>query len=206
MNSKFQKDIMNFKVVLLGESSVGKSSLVLRFCKGQFLESGTSTIGAAFQTQSVYLDQNIIRFEIWDTAGQERYRALAPMYYRGASVAIVVYDITNMDSFEKAKSWVIELKSHIRRSQDQVLVFLVGNKNDLENQRTVSQEMASSYADENNLYFHETSAKTASQVNELFVEIARKVSNLPQVEIRPKIVISPKVQKPSPLRSRYCSC
>ncbi|NXR23548.1 RAB5B protein, partial [Cinclus mexicanus] len=87
--------ICQFKLVLLGESAVGKSSLVLRFVKGQFHEYQESTIGAAFLTQSVCLDDTTVKFEIWDTAGQERYHSLAPMYYRGAQAAIVVYDITN---------------------------------------------------------------------------------------------------------------
>ncbi|NXA14157.1 RAB5A protein, partial [Sapayoa aenigma] len=87
--------ICQFKLVLLGESAVGKSSLVLRFVKGQFHEFQESTIGAAFLTQTVCLDDTTVKFEIWDTAGQERYHSLAPMYYRGAQAAIVVYDITN---------------------------------------------------------------------------------------------------------------
>ncbi|XP_070800590.1 ras-related protein Rab-5A isoform X3 [Pituophis catenifer annectens] len=93
--------ICQFKLVLLGESAVGKSSLVLRFVKGQFHEFQESTIGAAFLTQTVCLDDTTVKFEIWDTAGQERYHSLAPMYYRGAQAAIVVYDITN----EEAQSY-----------------------------------------------------------------------------------------------------
>merc|ERR1712137_20550 len=95
--------IFQFKLVLLGESAVGKSSLVLRFVKGQFLDFQESTIGAAFLTQTVCLNDTTVKFEIWDTAGQERYHSLAPMYYRGAQAAIVVYDITNADSFDRAK-------------------------------------------------------------------------------------------------------
>merc|ERR1712065_7596 len=98
--------ICQFKLVLLGESAVGKSSLVLRFVKGQFHEYQESTIGAAFLTQTVCLDDTTVKFEIWDTAGQERYHSLAPMYYRGAQAAIVVYDITNTDTFNRAKAWV----------------------------------------------------------------------------------------------------
>lgn len=92
-----------FKLVLLGESSVGKSSLVLRFVKGQFHEFQESTIGAAFLTQTVQIDDTTVKFEIWDTAGQERYHSLAPMYYRGAQAAIVVYDISNKETFHKGK-------------------------------------------------------------------------------------------------------
>uniref|UniRef100_A0A6I8N1J8 RAB5B, member RAS onco family n=1 Tax=Ornithorhynchus anatinus TaxID=9258 RepID=A0A6I8N1J8_ORNAN len=123
--------ICQFKLVLLGESAVGKSSVVLRFVKGQFHEYQESTIGAAFLTQSVCLDDTTVKFEIWDTAGQERYHSLAPMYYRGAQAAIVVYDITNQE--------------------------------------------AQAYADDNSLLFMETSAKTAMNINDLFLAIAKKL-------------------------------
>ena len=102
-------------LVLLGESAVGKTSLVLRFGKGQFHEFQESTIGAAFFTQTVCLEDTAVKFEIWDTAGQERYHSLTPMYYRGAEAAIVVYDITNADTFERAKSWVKELQRQVER-------------------------------------------------------------------------------------------
>merc|ERR1711906_30660 len=100
---------MQAKLVLLGDMGAGKSSLVLRFVKGQFLDYQESTIGAAFLTQTVAVNDATVKFEIWDTAGQERYHSLAPMYYRGAAAAIVVYDITNKESFNGAKSWVKEL-------------------------------------------------------------------------------------------------
>eukprot|EP00731_Ephydatia_muelleri_P037831 Em0574g2a len=110
-NGVSREKICQFKLVLLGESAVGKSSLVLRFVKGQFHEYQESTIGAAFLTQTVNVDDTTVKFEIWDTAGQERYHSLAPMYYRGAQAAIVVYDITNLDTFTRAKSWVKELQT-----------------------------------------------------------------------------------------------
>merc|ERR1711861_75683 len=110
MNSSGGSKVVQFKLVLLGDSAVGKSSLVLRFVRGQFFEYQESTIGAAFLTQNVSLNDYTVKFEIWDTAGQERYHSLAPMYYRGAAAAVVVYDITNADSFARAKSWVKELQ------------------------------------------------------------------------------------------------
>ncbi|KAM4623477.1 ras-related protein Rab-5C-like [Polymixia lowei] len=164
--------ICQFKLVLLGESAVGKSSLVLRFVKGQFQEYQESTIGAAFLTQTVCLDDTTVKFEIWDTAGQERYHSLAPMYYRGAQAAIVVYDITNADTFTRAKNWVKELQ---RQASPNIVIALAGNKADIANKRTVELQEAHAYADDNNLLFMETSAKTAMNVNEIFMAIAKKL-------------------------------
>lgn len=115
-NGASQGRICQFKLVLLGESAVGKSSLVLRFVKGQFHEYQESTIGAAFLTQTLSMEDSEVKFEIWDTAGQERYNSLAPMYYRGAQAAIVVYDILNQDSFQRAQTWVNELQRKVRRA------------------------------------------------------------------------------------------
>jgi Ras-related protein Rab-5B/Ras-related protein Rab-5C len=167
-----QTRVCQFKLVLLGESAVGKSSLVLRFVKGQFHEYQESTIGAAFLTQTVVVDDATIKFEIWDTAGQERYHSLAPMYYRGAQVAIVVFDITSQETFVRAKTWVKELQ---RQASPNIVIALAGNKSDLADKRFVETEEAQAYADENGLLFMETSAKTASNVNEIFMAIARKL-------------------------------
>jgi len=164
--------IFQFKLVLLGDSAVGKSSLVLRFVRGQFFEYQESTIGAAFLTQTVALNDTTVKFEIWDTAGQERYHSLAPMYYRGAAAAIVVFDITNRDSFQRAKQWVKELQ---RQGNPNIVIALAGNKVDLSSKRKVEAEEAQAYADDNGIMFKETSAKTAHNVNELFVEIAKKL-------------------------------
>lgn len=161
-----------YKLVLLGDSAVGKSSLVLRFVKKQFFEYQESTIGAAFLTQTIQLNDAIVKFEIWDTAGQERYHSLAPMYYRGAAAAVVVYDITNRQSFLRAKSWIKELQ---RQGNPNIVIALSGNKLDLADARQVETEEAKSYAEENNIFFVETSAKTNHMVNEMFKTIAIKL-------------------------------
>ncbi|KAJ2968448.1 hypothetical protein NUW58_g10218 [Xylaria curta] len=196
-----------FKLVLLGESAVGKSSIVLRFVKvldkpfyllcpkvsllililvqDQFDSYRESTIGAAFLTQTISLDENTtVKFEIWDTAGQERYKSLAPMYYRNANCAVVVYDITQSASLDKAKAWVKELQ---RQANENIIIALAGNKLDLVNEqpdkRAVPTAEAEAYANEAGLLFFETSAKTAENVQELFTAIAKK---LPLDQVGPR--------------------
>lgn len=165
--------VFHFKLVLLGDSAVGKSCLVVRFVKNEFFEFQEPTIGAAFLTQTVSLEgEGTVKFEIWDTAGQERYRSLAPMYYRGAAAAVVVFDMTKKDSFSGAKSWVKELQ---RRGDSNVVIALAGNKADMEAQRKVQTEEAAAYAAEAEILYLETSAKTGRNVNALFVEIARRL-------------------------------
>eukprot|EP01088_Endostelium_zonatum_P002027 TRINITY_DN12450_c0_g1_i1.p1 TRINITY_DN12450_c0_g1~~TRINITY_DN12450_c0_g1_i1.p1 ORF type:complete len:209 (-),score=55.78 TRINITY_DN12450_c0_g1_i1:141-767(-) len=162
---------LQFKLVLLGQAGVGKSNLVLRFVKNEFNPSNESTIGAAFLTQTVALNnQTVVKFEIWDTAGQERFNSLAPMYYRGAQAALVVYDITNDSSFTRAKSWVKELQT---KGTAKMVIALVGNKNDMEENRRVQATEAQSYAEENGILFMETSAKTGVNVAEIFEQIAK---------------------------------
>ncbi|KAL9247961.1 hypothetical protein vseg_021330 [Gypsophila vaccaria] len=163
---------LSAKLVLLGDMGAGKSSLVLRFVKGQFLEFQESTIGAAFFSQTLAVNDATVKFEIWDTAGQERYHSLAPMYYRGAAAAIIVFDITNLDSFGRAKKWVQELQ---KQGNSNLVMVLAGNKADLEEQRSVPAEEPQTYAEENGLFYMETSAKTAQNVNEIFYEIAKRL-------------------------------
>jgi len=169
---------LQFKLVLLGESAVGKSSLVLRFVKDQFDDYRESTIGAAFLTQTVTLeDSTSVKFEIWDTAGQERYKSLAPMYYRNANCAVVVYDITQSASLEKARNWIRELQ---RQADPSIVIALCGNKTDLSSMRQVSQEEAQKYAEEEGLMWAETSAKTGEGVSDIFTAIAKKLPQTAQ--------------------------
>jgi Ras-related protein Rab-5C len=182
--------VCHFKLVLLGDTAVGKSCLVVRFVRDEFFEFQEPTIGAAFLTQTVALDDATVKFEIWDTAGQERYRSLAPMYYRGAAAAIIVYDITNPDSFAGAKSWVKELQ---RRGDTNVVIVLAGNKADLESRRRVDFHEAKAYAEENGILHMETSAKNSNNVRALFIEIAKslpKAMQQPEREAFP--IVMPK--------------
>ena len=133
---------------------------------------------AAFLTQTLHVDGDTMKFEIWDTAGQERYHSLAPMYYRGANAAVIVYDITSLDSFERAKKWVTELE---KQAQPDITIALVGNKTDLQTNRQVSKDLVQSYLQEksDNLITMEASAKTGENVIEIFDLIAQ---NLPKTD------------------------
>lgn len=180
--------VSHFKLVLLGDSAVGKSCLVVRFVRDEFFEFQEPTIGAAFLTQTVSLDNATVKFEIWDTAGQERYRSLAPMYYRGAAAAIVVFDITKKDSYNGAKSWVKELQ---RRGDPNVVIALAGNKADMESKRKVQAEEAQQYAKDSEIIYMETSAKTSHNVRNLFIKIAEKLPKNPVIPERESFPIVP---------------
>ncbi|XP_004966277.1 ras-related protein RHN1 [Setaria italica] len=169
--------IIQAKLVLLGDLGAGKTSIVVRFAKGLYYECQESTIGAAFFSQVMSLDEATVKLDIWDTAGQERYHSLAPMYYRGAAAAVVVFDITSTDSYMRAKRWVDEIQ---RQGNPHLVMALVGNKVDLEERRQVGTQEAMDYAEANGLLFTETSAKTAQNVSELFHELAERL-----VELRP---------------------
>jgi len=160
------------KVVLLGDTGVGKSSLVLRFVTNNFKPYSESTIGASFMSKMIMVDDTPIKYQIWDTAGQEKYHSLAPMYYRGAAAAIVVYDITRKASFVTLKNWVKELK---QLGPTDIVIAIAGNKSDLNEAREVPQETARAYADEINALFIETSAKTDSNVTALFIDISKRL-------------------------------
>lgn len=161
------------KLCLLGESGVGKSSLVLRFVADRFDSYSTATIGASFMSKTFSLGEETFKYQIWDTAGQEKYKALAPMYYRGAAAAIVVYDITLESSFESVKRWVKELE---QLGPPDIVIAIAGNKLDLKDQREISKETGEQYAESIGAVFAEVSALTSHNVNYIFEEISK---NLP---------------------------
>lgn len=157
-----------FKVVLIGDSGVGKSNLLSRFTRNEFCLESKSTIGVEFATRSVQIDGKTIKAQIWDTAGQERYRAITSAYYRGAVGALLVYDITSFESFNNARKWLTELRDH---SDSNIVVLLAGNKNDLSHLRAVSVEQAHEFANSEDLTTIETSALNSSNVEQAFTDL-----------------------------------
>ncbi|GAB1597892.1 ras-related protein Rab-22A-like [Argonauta hians] len=164
--------LRDVKICLLGDSGVGKTSIVWRFVTNTFRDNPGSTIGASFMVKNLVLDSKTFRFQIWDTAGQEKYHALAPMYFRGAAAAIVVYDITKEASFRSAKEWVKRLRKH---GVTDAVIALAGNKCDSEDLREVSANDAQAYANSIQAIFVETSALVAVNIPELFTSIAQKL-------------------------------
>lgn len=160
------------KLCVLGDSGVGKSSIVQRFVHNTFNPSVESTIGASFMTKCILVDDCTYKFNIWDTAGQERYRSLAPMYYRNAGAAVIVYDVTSQHTFQSVKGWIRELQLH---GSSNVIMAIAGNKADLEGRREVTYKEAKDYARSVNAAFVETSALTAVNIHELFKEIANRL-------------------------------
>eukprot|EP01087_Luapelamoeba_hula_P024428 TRINITY_DN929_c0_g1_i1.p1 TRINITY_DN929_c0_g1~~TRINITY_DN929_c0_g1_i1.p1 ORF type:complete len:206 (-),score=37.89 TRINITY_DN929_c0_g1_i1:82-699(-) len=162
----------NFKVVLLGEGSVGKTSLVVRYVKNTFNTQHVVTIQASFLSKKLNIDGKQVNLALWDTAGQERFHALGPIYYRESHGAILVYDITDNNSFAKVRNWVKELRSQLGSS---VVLAIVGNKMDLEKNRAVDAEEALNYARSVGAKHYSTSAKLNQGVNELMLDITKRM-------------------------------
>jgi len=163
------------KIVLLGDQSVGKTSLITRFMYDTFDNTYQATIGIDFLSKTMYLEDRTVRLQLWDTAGQERFRSLIPSYIRDSSVAIVVYDITNRASFLSTSKWIDDVRSE--RGND-VIIVLVGNKADLSDKRQVTHEEASNKAAQFNIMFMETSAKAGHNVKSLFKKIAMSLPGM----------------------------
>ncbi|XP_033624657.1 ras-related protein ORAB-1 [Asterias rubens] len=163
-----------FKLLLIGDSGVGKSCLLLRFADDTYTESYISTIGVDFKIRTIELDGKTIKLQIWDTAGQERFRTITSSYYRGAHGIIVVYDVTDQESFNNVKQWLQEID---RYASENVNKLLVGNKCDLTTKKVVDYTTAKEYADQLEIPFLETSAKNATNVEQAFMTMAAEIKN-----------------------------
>jgi Ras-related protein Rab-11A len=164
-----------FKLVLLGDSGVGKSNLLSRFVRNEFDLNAKATIGVEFATKTVETEGRVVKAQIWDTAGQERFRAMTSAYYRGALGALLVYDVTRRETFEGASRWLAELREH---ADSRVVVMLVGNKSDLRGLRRVDKDEAAALAARNDVAFIETSALDASGVEVAFHRVVTDIFHL----------------------------
>ncbi|PWN90538.1 putative YPT6-GTP-binding protein of the rab family [Acaromyces ingoldii] len=173
--AEFGHPLRKFKLVFLGEQSVGKTSLITRFMYDTFDNTYQATIGIDFLSKTMYLEDRTVRLQLWDTAGQERFRSLIPSYIRDSSVAVVVYDITNRASFQNTSKWVDDVRAE--RGSD-VIIVLVGNKTDLNDKRQVTTEEAEKRAQDFNVMFIETSAKAGHNVKTLFKKIAQALPGM----------------------------
>uniref|UniRef100_A0A3P9AH34 small monomeric GTPase n=1 Tax=Esox lucius TaxID=8010 RepID=A0A3P9AH34_ESOLU len=167
-NRDDEYDLSYSKVVLIGDSGVGKSNLLSRFTRNEFNLESKSTIGVEFATRSIQVDGKTIKAQIWDTAGQERYRAITSAYYRGAVGALLVYDIAKHLTYENVERWLKELRDH---ADNNIVIMLVGNKSDLRHLRAVPTDEARAFAEKNTLSFIETSALDSTNVEEAFKNI-----------------------------------
>ncbi|KAK9665897.1 hypothetical protein RND81_14G144200 [Saponaria officinalis] len=164
-----------FKLVLIGDSGVGKSNLLSRFTKNEFNLESKSTIGVEFATRSLNIDSKVIKSQIWDTAGQERYRAITSAYYRGAVGALLVYDVTRKVTFENTARWLRELREH---TDPNIVVMLIGNKSDLRHLVAVTTEEGKAFAEQEGLFFMETSALEATNVEQAFSEVLTQIHRI----------------------------
>ncbi|KAG2224822.1 hypothetical protein INT45_008004 [Circinella minor] len=172
---EFSNPLRKFKLVFLGEQSVGKTSLITRFMYDTFDNTYQATIGIDFLSKTMYLEDRTVRLQLWDTAGQERFRSLIPSYIRDSSVAVVVYDISNRNSFLNTEKWIDDVRAE---RGNEVIIVLVGNKTDLNDKRQVTLEEGEKKAKEYNVMFIETSAKAGHNVKTLFRRIAQALPGM----------------------------
>ncbi|XP_066571249.1 ras-related protein Rab-41 isoform X3 [Amia ocellicauda] len=203
---EFGNPLRKFKLVFLGEQSVGKTSLITRFMYDSFDNTYQATIGIDFLSKTMYLEDRTVRLQLWDTAGQERFRSLIPSYIRDSTIAVVVYDITNLNSFQQTSKWIDDVRTE--RGSD-VIIMLVGNKTDLADKRQVSVEAAEKKARELNVMYIETSAKAGYNVKQLFRRVAAALPGMDSTPEKSKEdMIDIKLEKPpeQPVTESSCSC
>jgi small GTP-binding protein len=162
-----------FKYIIIGDAAVGKSNLLLRYAHGQFKDEYQLTIGVEFGAKNISINDKIYRIQIWDTAGQENFRSITRAYYKNSVCALVVYDITNRDSFNNISNWIEDCKN---QSPKTIFMVLVGNKSDLSDKRVISIEEGRELAEKYNMIFFETSAKTGDNVDLIFFKSAEEIA------------------------------
>ncbi|KEY66622.1 hypothetical protein S7711_01917 [Stachybotrys chartarum IBT 7711] len=197
----YNNPLKKFKLVFLGEQSVGKTSLITRFMYDSFDNMYQATIGIDFLSKTMYLEDRTVRLQLWDTAGQERFRSLIPSYIRDSSVAVVVYDISNAKSFQNTKKWIDDVRAE--RGND-VIIVLVGNKTDLNEKREVTTQQGEDEAKKNNLMFVETSAKLGHNVKNLFKRIAQALPGMEGSDAANQASSQSKPLHPAKLQVSHC--
>ncbi|OHS99523.1 Ras family protein [Tritrichomonas foetus] len=196
----------SFKIVVVGASTVGKSSIVQRLVQGTFTEDGSTTCGADFYTYNCPVNSSNVKLQIWDTAGQERFRSISKSYFRNAVGAILVYDITNMQSFDQLTDWLNDLQT---LCSPNAYIILVGNKIDLESQRQVGAQQVKEFAERHHLESIETSALNGKNIKEAFTRLAFEVTarvSSGQISVTPNRVVPPPnlEQKPEDREPKGC--
>ena len=175
MDSTNEIDLV-FKILLLGDSEVGKSCFLMRYSDNVFIDNYITTIGLDYKLKSVKLDNGkTIKVQLWDTAGQDKYRTIAKNYFKGSHGILLLYDITKTNSFENIREWIRDIKEEV---SEKAIIFLIGNKIDLEEQRKISKEKGVELAEEYKIPFFEASAKSGENVDEVFKALYRKISEV----------------------------
>ena len=192
-----EDDYHLYKILLLGDSSVGKSCLLLRYCDNSFQDAHLTTIGLDFRLKTIALEENRkVKMQIWDTAGEDRFRAITRNYYKGANGILLIFDVTDKKSFDHVRDWVDRIREE---GPEGIILYLIGNKIDKENDRIISKEDGEKIAEEYKLKYFETSAKCSIGVEEVFTNLAREVDdfymNTHKEEIENKILTVPKKKK-----------
>ena len=170
-----EEDYRLYKILLLGDCAVGKSCLLLRYCENSFQESHLATIGLDFRLKTITLENNRkIRIQIWDTAGEDRFRSITRNYYKGAHGIVLIYDVTDQQSFQHIKDWVDKIKEE---SNEGVIIYLVGNKIDLIDKRIITNADGKKLSEEIKIKYYETSAKDSTGVKEVFENLVKDMDN-----------------------------
>ena len=173
-NSSDENKEYIFKYIIAGDSGVGKTCMIYYYLYNKVKQNSTQTIGVDYSSKTLIINNQKIKLQIWDTAGQDKFRSVSKSYYRGAIGIIIVYDITSKESFLHIKSWINEVKLSAR---EEASFIIIGNKNDLKDQREVSYEEAKKFSDDNNFIFLETSSITGENISEVFLKLSENILN-----------------------------
>jgi Ras-related protein Rab-1A len=189
----------HFKIVVVGNSGVGKSNIIVRYADNKFIEIHMSTIGVDFRVKTIKVDDKLIKLQLWDTAGQERFKSITSSYYKGANAIIIVYDVTSRDSFINLDKWIDDIDKYT--SYD-VIKVIIGNKTDLTDKRSVSYEEGAQFAKTNGMIYAEASAKNSTGIEELFLKTTQEILEQTKYEDLEKYAVF----EPIIYDERRCKC